>query len=267
MSDTLISAASFIAKLQGAGCGNEGDGIPPPVVNWAPDWSYGAQSGATQELVAANELKSTYSALANGVEAWAVNTAVGALESDTLYVQFQAKMPNLKHGMKFLKIFGKDSAPTNKANCTLGLDYTGNDNGALRVISFGDGTGTDNDTQNVIQLNGGNPSWVGRSYGVTAALSTPIGYFASTSWGTDYHDFKFKVKFNTGTTAGNEVADGEFYLAIDDVIYCDATGLFNRHYSNGNIKSVEFFGYTTNGPAGGFDMTIKNPYMSTVGFE
>jgi hypothetical protein len=34
-------------------------------------------------------------------------------------------------------------------------------------------------------------------------------------------------------SAADEVADGAYYVEIDGQVYVDATGLFNRHWSNG----------------------------------
>lgn len=74
-----------------------------------------------------------------------------------------------------------------------------------------------------------------------------------------------KAKFNSGTDASNEVADGEFYLEIDDVVWVDAKNLFNRHYSNLPIKKVELFGWSQSRPAD-FELWYDDVRISTGGF-
>ena len=172
--------------------------------------------------------------------------AMSAYNTDHAYIRFRAKMPSAqKGGIKFLKIFGKDDGGGGYANFACPLDYDGN--GDINQVGFGDGTTNTNDTANVIQLNGGNPSYIGRSYG-TAVVSTPVGAsWPSTNWGTSWHLFEIYWKYNSGSTALNEVADGACTLKIDGVTYIEATGLLNSHYSNiKQIKEIGIFGYQDN---------------------
>lgn len=196
--------------------------------------------------------------------------------SSELYIRFRAKMPStVKHGCKFIKVFGfnprenpsyNPSNPNQYANCTFGLDYTGIDNGCMYAVSFGDGTTDQNDTANLINFDGSNPTWIGRSYG-TAIVSTPqSSRWASSNWGTDWHLFEFYVRFNSGTTALNEVADGKFTVKIDGVTYVHATGLFNRHYSNGPIQSVQLFNQTQGTSAGDFELWYDNLELTRGGW-
>ena len=46
---------------------------------------------------------------------------------------------------------------TNVANTTIGLDYTGIDNGGLLMVSFGGGTDMSGDAQNIMAT----PCWLG----------------------------------------------------------------------------------------------------------
>ena len=155
-------------------------------------------------------------------------------------------MPNAKYGLKFVKVFGQRS-DTNYANTTFGLDYTGIDYGAMYTIGFGDGSSSSNDMQNAINFSGEDPSWVGRSYG-KAVLNTPQKkLWASSSWSDSWHHFRIHIKFNSGTTQANEVADGEYYVEIDDKVYVDAKNVFNRHYSNAPIQKVAFLDWTQGG--------------------
>lgn len=160
-----------------------------------------------------------------------------------VWVRYYARMPNAKHGLKNIKLFGIRDGD-NYANVTFGLDYTGVDNGCMYQVSFGDGTTISNDTANVIELSGANPAAIGRSYG-TAVVLTPQGaLWPSSNWGTTKHLFELMFRHNTGTTALDEVANGACIVKIDGVTYVDATGLFTRHYSNGYFASVSMFGVT-----------------------
>jgi hypothetical protein len=73
------------------------------------------------------------------------------------------------------------------------------------------------------------------------------------------------VKYNSGTTAENEVADGEYYVEIDGKVYVNATGLFNRHYSNLPIDRVEFFNWAQNGTQP-FEIWLDDIRVTTGGF-
>jgi hypothetical protein len=189
-----------------------------------------------------------------------------------LYISFRAKMPNTKAGLKFVKVFGKRVNENSYSNTTFGLDYTKIDDGigSMYQVSFGDGSDLINDSQNVISLDGSYPAWAGRSYGKTAVIKTPMKKnFASKNWGTDWHQFKLMVKFNDGTSKENEVPNGAYYVEIDGSVYVDATGLFNRHYSSGDISHVEFGGWAqgsrdTYNPA--FDIYYDDIVISSGGW-
>jgi hypothetical protein len=185
------------------------------------------------------------------------------LDTRDLWVEFRAKMPGAKQGLKFLKIFGQDQ--NGYANTTFGLDYTGVDFGSMYQVSFGDGSGTSNDTANVINFNGEYPEWIGRSFGTASVLTPQNQIWASSNWGTEWHHFRIHVKFNSGTSAADEVADGEYYVEIDGTVYVDAQGLFNRHWSNGPIDRVELFGWAQNGSQP-FEIWYDDVRLSTGGF-
>lgn len=182
-----------------------------------------------------------------------------------LYIEFDARMPSAnKHGIKFIKGFGKQPA-AGVANLTFSLDYTGIDNGGLVVLNFGDGTTITNDAQQFIDLR--SPTG-GASLGRAPSpqVSCPNGTFASTDWGTAWHHFRIYFRFNEGTTALNEVANGAAYVEIDGQIKCDAGGLFNRHYTNERaFRGIGLFGATQNNPLG-FTLEYDNVVVSTGGF-
>lgn len=234
-------------------------------------WSWGAY-GATLEvskdrsnnyLNSAGSVRAVYPVPQGGRYALGIIN-LGDLKTRELYVEFAAKMPGVKHGLKFLKVFGGRNA-NGYANATFQPDYTGSDNGGFLFVGFGDGAVTENDFGSVINLDGSAPHLIGRSYGL-ATVSTPQkAFWPSTNWGTSWHRFRIKVKFNSGTSVLNEVNDGEFYLEIDGKVYVDAKGLFNRHPLNLPIESVTIFDWSQSGTQP-FEVWYDNISVSTGGF-
>lgn len=195
--------------------------------------------------------------------------AIGA--TNHVYVDFYAKMPNSKQGLKFCKIAGQVNGSAT-ANITFGLDYTGIDRGGMVYVGFGDGTTVTNDTQNGVWLDGTNNNvlyghGVGRSEGLSGySVVTPKNTnWASSNWGTGWHRFQFYVKFNSGTTALNEVNDGEIKVIIDNVTYIDAKGLFNRHYSNLPMDVIHLFEWAQTGTSS-FDVWMDSLRVSQNGW-
>lgn len=233
-------------------------------------------SGATISIESAGSysgsaLKATYPQQTGSNGAYYVYSGKNVYQasadgSSEVYVRFRAKMPSaVKHGCKFVKVFGTNTGGTNYANCTFGLDYTGVDNGGMVSVSYGDGSSITNDAGNIINLSGTGHA-IGRSSG-TAVVSCPQGTrFASTDWGTGWHLFEFYVRFNSGTTAGNEVADGAFTVRIDGKTYVQATGLFNRHYSNLEIDRVEILGWMQGVSAGPCEIWFDNLEITRNGW-
>lgn len=190
------------------------------------------------------------------------------LELGDVYVSFRAKMPGNKGGLKFVKWFGINNGHYH--NATFGVTYSpepGEVNGDINRISFGDGSGQDGDTSNFVQLKGGYPAGVGRSYPSTASVLTPQNSnFTVADWGTGWHTFKMRMKFNTGTTSGTEVPNGVFYLEIDGDVYANVTGIFNRHYSNSLFFDSIGFGGHAQSNASSFDVFFDDIKISTGGF-
>jgi hypothetical protein len=241
----------------------------------APNWTIGAQNGASLSVqatpgptgVTVNALEGSYpsSTVTTGAEFMWADYSVASLQTEDIYIEFWARMPGAKGGSKFLKIFGARPTDTNFANTTFNTDYTGIDSGAILQILFGDGTVLSNDGQNAIKLNGSHPDMIGRSYG-NAVVQTPQNTgFSSTDWGTGWHHFLIHAKFNSGTTAQNEVPNGEYFLEIDGKVYLDAVGLYNRNPANGPIDHIELFGWAQNDPAP-FQVSYYDVKISTGGF-
>lgn len=238
-----------------------------------PGWVVGAQNGgsigvqATQGPAGTSvyALEGSYPLPgAGGQYLWA-DYSVASLNTEDIYIEFWAKMSGTPGGCKFLKIFGDSTPSTGHARATFGTDYTGVDSGAILQVMFGDGTNLKNDGENVIKLNGTDPRFIGRSYG-TAVVNTPqMAGFSSADWGAGWHHFLVHAKFNSGTTAQNEVPNGEFFLEIDGKVYVDATGLYNRNPANGPINYIELFGWAQNDPKP-FQIWFDDVRISTGGF-
>jgi len=180
-----------------------------------------------------------------------------ALDVYDVDLEFYARIPTAtKNGCKFVKFFGVDTAG-NYANFTFGLQYSG---GQFTEISFGDGSNTSNDTANVIRLDGSNPEFIGRSFGA-ASVTTSSAF----SWDANWHKFRMRARYNSGTSAGNEVADGIFRLEIDDVVRVNATNVFNRHPTTNirRLDRIEWFGYNQNS-SGAWEMDIRDIFVYKV---
>lgn len=193
-------------------------------------------------------LKYTYSAMTGPQDSQIHSGTIdlSSYNTDNVYIRFVAKMPEHKHGLKFIKVFGQWDELNHYANATFGLDYTGiaDGTGSMYAISFGDGTGPINDTDNTLKFNN-NAANPGRSENVGCYQADGVGYnFSAADWGAGWHKFELYVKFNSGTSASTETNDGEFMVKIDDVIYMDAKCIYNRHYSNLPISKVEILGYS-----------------------
>ena len=94
---------------------------------------------------------------------------------------------------------------------------------------------------------------------------TQMSDWPASNWGTSWHHFKVHVKFNGVTSSGQQMADGEIYIAIDGKVYVDATGLYNRNPENGPIDYIEFGGWAQTDPEP-FDVWFDNITISTGGF-
>ena len=240
-------------------------------------WTIGAQHGGLIGVQPDSTLGSTGKAVdvLEGFYPDAANTSgsnfvwanynIAKLDTRDIYVEFWARMPGNKEGCKFFKVFGERSGTTGYADATFGTNYMGGNWGSIEEVSFGDGTTLVNDSQNVINLDGNHPKWIGRSYG-TAVVRTPaMSDFSSADWGNTWHHFWIHVKFNSGSTQQNQVPNGEFYLKIDNTVYVDATGLYNRNPANEPIQFIGFFGWAQKDPAP-FELEYYDIRISTGGF-
>ncbi len=240
-------------------------------------WGFGAQQGGQVSISADTSLNHNGSKGSirgvypkpgtGGVYIWG-GLDIAALNLRDIYIEFYAKMPNAKYGVKFLKVFGQrvSGAGEHYANTTFLLDYTGVDYAGMWGFGFGDGTTVGNDAQNVVKFNGENRDWIGRSQGV-AIINTPQGKFwPSSAWGSEWHHFRFHLKFNSGTTKENEVPDGAVYVEIDGKVYADVKNIFNRHYLNKPIQNISIFDWSQGGSVP-FELWYDDIKITTGGFS
>lgn len=266
----LICANNLSAEVVVLGEANFDSGTIPN----GNGWGFGAQEGGTISIAkdtgtnfngSAGSLRGTYPVTPGGMYVWG-GFDVADLNIYDVYIEFWAKMPTVKRGVKFLKIFGqKTNNNAYYANTTFALDYTGVDIGGMYCVGFGDGTTPENDVNNVIFFDGTYPAYVGRSTG-KAVISTPQKkMWNASNWGDTWHHFRFRVKFNSGTTAATEVADGAYYVEIDGKVYVDAKNIFNRHYSNKPIQKISLFDWSQ-GAGAPFELWYDNVRITTGGF-
>jgi hypothetical protein len=190
-------------------------------------------------------LKATYPSLSGDEAVYPyAGFDLSSYDTNRVRLRFRAKMPGNHHGLKFVKVFGKNDGATGYANATFGLDYTGVDFGSMYCVSYGDGAALQNDTASILGFADlGYPGRAGKLPGFSALR--PHGKrFASADWGTTWHLFELYAKFNTGSSAEDEKNDGAFFVKIDDEVYLDAKGVFNRNPKNGNIDRVEILGWS-----------------------
>lgn len=242
--------------------------------------SFGAQQGGNIAVVedtssakadrGRGSLQGSYPLATGGMYVWG-GCDIKDLNTNDVYIEFYAKMPGLKkQGLKFLKVFGQRNIE-GYSNTTIGLDYTGIEagTGSLYAISFGDGTTAQNDTQKVIYLSSkvgtGALTAVGRSQAIAKITKSSGTIFRASAWGDGWHHFRVHIKYNTGTTKENEVADGEYYIEINGTPYIEAKNLFNRHYSNLPIQKISFFDWAQGGTAP-FEIWYDDITISTGGF-
>ncbi|MGH8201351.1 MAG: hypothetical protein ACREVO_13485 [Steroidobacteraceae bacterium] len=225
----------------------------------------GTTASPTLSGVNVNALEGSYPAPGAGGQFVVASYNLASLNTEDIYIEFWAKMPGVKEGCKFLKIFSDRPTATNYANFTVFTNYSGGDYGSVYQVTFGDGSVITNDGEHGINLNGSKPQAIGRSYGTAKVLTPQMSGFTSADWGTQWHHFRVHVKFNSGTTAQNEVPDGEVYLEIDGKVYVDATGLYNRNPANRPIHNVELFGWAQHDPQP-FQLWYDDIRISTGGF-
>lgn len=175
-----------------------------------------------------------------------------------VFIEFDARQPNAqKTGCKFCKIHNDENGT---ANTTYGCE---GGNGEMIGVSFGDGATTGNDAANLFLYDGSYPQWTGRNFGLaTLQYKSPPSSF---QWDNNWHNFKIAHKYNSGSTAGNEVNDGRIYIMIDNVLRASATNIFNRHYTNGKRPVRITFGDWAQGNQAA-EINFRNIKISSGGF-
>jgi hypothetical protein len=237
----------------------------------ASGWFIGSQSGGktsieTDPLRPGKSLRAQYPIAEGGMYNWA-GFDISEYNSYEIIVEFDARMPT-PQGIKFFKIFGQSSDATGYANTTFGLVSDSDRPGTMTQISFGDGTISENDVANVVNLGGEHPEWVGRAWNKGAKVYTGNTPWLTTDWKDTWHHFYVRAKFNTGSCVSGkpsvpEVNDGAYKLVIDGKTFVDATGLFNRNCKNMPIRNIDFFDWGQNGTKP-FEVWLDNIKISVV---
>lgn len=237
-------------------------------------WGFGTQSGgaitissdtSANYLGSKGSIKASYPVATGAMYVWG-GYDISALNTRDVYIEFSAKLPAAKQGLKFLKIFGQRESGRGYANTTIALVSDPGNEGGISQVSFGDGSALENDTQNVINLNGANTSWIGRSYKIGSLVETPqLTGWSAANWGNSWHRFRVRVKFNSGDSAATQKPDGAYYLEIDGKVYVDAQNIYNRHYLNKPIQRIAFFDWAQNGTKA-FDVMLDDIVISKDGF-
>jgi hypothetical protein len=251
---TLIGLADFSTS-----------GLVPASISPNTHWESGAYSGGAISIVG-GAFKAAIP-LATG-NVYTLLEFFFAPNTRDVYIEMRVKF-SVGQWLKFIKFFGinleGEEATYGYSNATYGVL----ESGELPYISFGDGANTNqypllNDVGQQVRLDSTYPQYVGRSYPSPAIVSTPQSASFSFDDG-EFHTIKIHQKFNSGTTAENEVADGVSYLEIDGLVYSNTRNLFNRHYMNKSLDRVSFLGYAQNGTVP-FDVFIELIKISTGGF-
>lgn len=239
-----------------------------PTGSGAGNWGFGAQSGAT--IVKENDgthdyIKATYPI--DTTEGTAGDNYVyGGYSPETLqqelFITIYARMPGTyRNGMKFCKLFGGlTNSGNDYANATFTLETYG-DQGSMYYAAYGDGATAQNDSQNGIAFYEPNYIDTGRTGTLTQTFERG-GVFNSSDWGTGWNKFQLRLKQNSGTSAENEVNDGAIEVYINGIMHGRAINIFNRHWSNAFIETINFFGYSR-GATEAFEIHMRDITVST----
>lgn len=251
-----------------------GNATVPSAVN---GWTMGYYQGAT--LSVANDgtydyLRAQFPIPGAGQNFFAGGYTPASLQQE-LFIQFYARMPGVKQGCKFIKLFG-DSANSGSeyANTTFGIEYgTGN----INAVSYGNGVTVGgytnsttftrslaNDTQSVVDYDPSATWNVDPRSRDSGSVVTQNGVFSASSWGTGWHKFQLRAKLNSGTTALNEVNDGAYEVWIDDVLQVKALNMWNRHYLNAFYGTINLFGWSQTGTQA-FEVHIRDGMTVSTG--
>jgi hypothetical protein len=168
-----------------------------------------------------------------GTAQYVLSKMVGQHNLQEIYVRFYFKLgPNASGGAKFLKLFGKTNSPSGYANATFALQYASN---RLMEVSYGRGTGTVNDTQDVIRYDGSmKTDYAVAQHTSSSAFSPTIG---------KWHAYEAHIRYND-----DNQRNGIFRVWIDGQLKVHATNLTNRHNSNSKFfDEVGLGNYGANG--------------------
>lgn len=181
------------------------------------------------------------------------------------YFQFEARRDgSIQSCSKFVKCYGGNGGAPSYSNTTWNNGYTSS---SVSTISFGNGAGLTNDTQNVISYETGHDDEQATRYpSVPANVRTKSiyhgGSFDGSEWGngTQWKKWRFRIKVNTGTSPETEINDGIFEVWVDGVQRVGAYNIMNRHYSSSFFSKMEFLSYMQDNL--GFTLDMRNITIS-----
>lgn len=155
---------------------------------------------------------------------------VGKFNRNAIFVRFYFRVDDPSGGSKFLKLFGKKDEPVGCANTTLMINYFHSD---LYEISYGNGSGTANDTQTVIRYAGAHSD---------SDVQVPVAEGPFDPRDGQWHCYEFYMKYND-----DNLRNGEYKVWIDGKLYVHATNVKNRNIKNSNeFASVQLANYCNN---------------------
>jgi len=175
-----------------------------------------------------------------------------------IYIEFEAKMIPASYSggqigaVKFLKCFGLQDVNGDEdgdyVNYTMQPQWASN--GMLTQVAYGDGTLVENDSNHSVDFNGADLTKAGRSYAnpQPATVSQPAVVNAPqasnfTLTPNTVHTFRLRIKMNTSDGVSVETPDGIITVDIDGNNYMTATGLYNKHPTNGAFDNIGFYNH------------------------
>jgi len=162
-------------------------------------------------------LKVTY--IKEGTAPYVVQKSLNGLNLQEVYVRFYFRVDNPSGGCKFLKFFGKRDSPKGWANTTFALNYNSN---TLYELSYGNGAGTINDTQNIIRY-----GTQVKNYGFDPLVKVSVSEGTFNPKDGQWHCFEAFMRYNS-----NGQRDGAYRVWIDGKLRVEATNVKNRNDQN-----------------------------------
>lgn len=178
---------------------------------------------------------------------------IAASNLSDIYVQFKFRTDAYaEQGSKFLKLYNKEDGYTGYARSTFAIQYA---SGNLYEVSYGDGSGTTNDTQATVRYDGTHPLDPDANVVASTSAFDPSDH--------NWHTFEARAKYSS-----DGQRDGLYQVWIDGVLRLHVDNIKNRNDLNSNLyESVELANYN-NGTTTSWnlyydDVVISSSYIGT----